>query len=124
MASYCRPVRSKIGKESLFYAFLFFSCKFIDANLLCRCTTSRSLAQRWKGSEPPKWSWVKENTNMTIFAFVFRDQLFLQGRSYTDLHSHLSKFSNAVLFSSVWIRSWAKQRACVSPRDVRDVSPP
>lgn len=35
----------------------------------------------WKGSEPPKWSRVKENTNMTIFPFVFGHELFLQGRS-------------------------------------------
>lgn len=35
----------------------------------------------WKGPEPPKWSRVKENTNMTIFPFVFRHELFLQGRS-------------------------------------------
>lgn len=52
-----------------------------------------------EGSEPPKWSWVKENTNMTILPSG--DQLFLQGSSYTDLLGDSSRFSSAVPFSSV-----------------------
>lgn len=50
MASYCRPVRSKIGKESLFRAF-YFPLKLIDTNLLVYAGAQPAGAQQKGGRD-------------------------------------------------------------------------